>query len=284
MKCIGLLAILACVPTAAVAATTPAPPGRADSAAGVAKAPAALDLRLASDGWGDASVKDASSVLKSAASQLLAHFPGAQLEPIRVHPSGGPITLFKRNSDGEVVVKLSTRDRLWAQYAFQFAHELCHVLCRCTPRDSGNKWFEESLCETASIYALRGMSRSWQTQPPYPNWKDYARHLSKYADERMADFALPQGMTLAQWYEQNAPVLRKDAVDRKKNGVVARALLPIFERTPAGWGAVWWLNERVTNTAQTFPEFLKAWHEAVPKEHRPFVREVAEQFGVKIAG
>ena len=37
-----------------------------------------------------------------------------------------------------------------------------------------NSWLEESLCETASLFTLRAMSRSWSIAPPYPAWKNYA--------------------------------------------------------------------------------------------------------------
>ena len=64
-----------------------------------------------------------------------------------------PIVLFKRGPRGGSSL-LNTSDRYWCQYAFQFAHEIGHILCRYKDGDSTNKWFEETLCETASLYAL----------------------------------------------------------------------------------------------------------------------------------
>ena len=113
-------------------------------------------------------------MLDSAGRELGQFFPDYKIEPIVVtRGHSGPITLFHRNDRGEIVVRLDTEKTYWSQYAYQFAHEFCHVLCGFKPGYEGNKWFEETLCETASLYVMRGMSRTWKTSPPYANWKDY---------------------------------------------------------------------------------------------------------------
>ncbi len=70
----------------------------------------------------------------------------------------GPIVLFKKGENGEHLIKLATEKLHWAQYAYQFSHEICHVLCGYENDHQGNLWFEETLCETASLYCLRRMS------------------------------------------------------------------------------------------------------------------------------
>ncbi|MCP6756902.1 hypothetical protein NL533_35270, partial [Klebsiella pneumoniae] len=79
----------------------------------------------------------------------------------------------QRNDAREIVLKLDTSNTFWSQYAYQFAHEFCHVLCGYREDDPGTQWFEETLCETASLFVLRAMAREWKTAPPYPHWKDY---------------------------------------------------------------------------------------------------------------
>ena len=39
------------------------------------------------------------------------------------------ITLIRDSTHDPYIIKLSVRDTLWDQYAYQFAHEFCHVLC-----------------------------------------------------------------------------------------------------------------------------------------------------------
>ncbi len=38
------------------------------------------------------------------------------------------MTSFQRRGDGSAVVTLAVEGNQWAQFAYQFAHELCHVL------------------------------------------------------------------------------------------------------------------------------------------------------------
>jgi hypothetical protein len=244
--------------------------------------PPELKLRLATQGWGDASLTDVDAVLHSAGRQVLANFPGAKLDPIQVQPRGGPITLFKRSRDGSIVIKLDTSDRRWAQYSFQFGHELCHVMCRTDDNDTGNLWFEESLCELSSLYTLRRMGDEWKIHPPYPSWKSYAPHLTEYAQQRIDDHPLPKETTLAQWYRDNAEALRKNATDRDRNTVVAAALLPIFENEPTQWAAVQFLNQAKPREKQTFTERLQNWHDQSPAENRPFIRTVAMRFEIQL--
>ena len=109
------------------------------------------------------------------------------------HRAGYPITNFEREQSGRVAIGLTARNTRWAQNGFQFAHEFCHALANFSdnPRRSvryprhANSW-QESLCEMASLFTLRAMSRSWGIAPPYPAWKNYAPWLNHYAEQRLA--------------------------------------------------------------------------------------------------
>ncbi|MBE3132602.1 MAG: hypothetical protein IMZ55_03955 [Acidobacteria bacterium] len=241
-----------------------------------------LAIHPSAEGW-DAPGPDVEKVLRSAADALWAHFPGRSLKPILVEPQGGPIVLFARGPNGEYRVRLSTGKTYWAQYAFQFAHEFCHILCDFKEGDESNKWFEESVCETASLYALRQMSRTWRTDPPYPHWTDFAPHLRSYAEERLKDARLPRGTTLAAWYREHEATLRKDACQRDLNRVVAGELLALFEKEPRRWEALTWLNAAPATAPRTFEQYLADWHAQCPPAHQGFVRQVAERFGVRLA-
>jgi len=246
-------------------------------------APPALNLRVDKDNWKGDDPADVEAVLRSAARELLPHFPGIELEPLRVSGIGGPITLFAREPDGSIRIKLNTGGRLWSQCAFQFAHELTHVLCRYRPARHPNKWLEESLCETASLFVLRRMGESWKTSPPYPTWKSYAPSLTEYAQKRLTDHALPARESFVARYTENKPALLKSAVDRPRNTTIATVLLPLFEKSPQHWAAIYYLNEGKIDPDELFPACLQRWHDHTPKDHRLFIRELAAQFGIALA-
>jgi hypothetical protein len=213
---------------------------------------------------------------------LWAYFPASTLPPILVEPQGGPVVLYRHGPNGEYLVRLNTGDRLWAQHAFQFAHEFAHILANYDQHERCNKWFEESLCELASLFVLRRMAETWKLRPPYANWRDYAPALAAYADDRLRSARLPAGQTLDQWYRENEPRLRQEPCLREKNTVVAAALLPQFEKQPQSWEAITWLNDGTAHGARTFARYLGDWHARVPEKHRPLVRQLAREFGIEI--
>jgi hypothetical protein len=151
-----------------------------------------------------ASSADITALLRSAAFELWRHCPRTKLDGIDVyHRADHPQTDFKRTPNGRIAIGLAAQDTHWAQFSFQFAHEFCHMLANYSnsPQRSvrypppANFWLEECLCETASLFTLRAMSRSWQIAPPYPAWRDYAPWLNAYAERRLAlpEHHLPAG-------------------------------------------------------------------------------------------
>lgn len=263
-------------------------PSSNKAAAGGSKgfpATAKLVIRVEPGGWGGASARDIQKVLLSAGGELWRWFPGRRLKPIIVrHSSSGPITLYRRGAGGEYIVKLDVEGRHWAQFAYQFAHEFCHVLSNYDKKTSReHKWFAESLCEMASAFAIRRMAAAWKKSPPYPNWKTYAPALQKYADDLLRKGPrLPAGTTLAQWYRDNEAALRKEPCDRRKNKVVAYELLGLFEASPAGWEAVGCLNMADAEASGgSFAGHLAAWRKRCPERHKKLVGRIMELFGMK---
>jgi len=229
-----------------------------------------------------ADIQDVQHVLHSAAGELWRCFPERSLPPIIVAPQGGPIVWHRRGLNGEYYVQLGTGGTYWCQYAYQFAHEFCHILCGYTDDEKSNKWLEESLCEMASVFAMRRMAETWKVRPPYPNWREFAHNLRTYADDRLKKGELPPNTAFVAWFGQNEPAMRKEPCLRDKNNVVAAAMLPLFERQPERWEAVTWLNARPSREARTLEQHLKAWRDSCPEKHRPSVTEIAAVFGIAL--
>lgn len=229
---------------------------------------------------------DIRAVLDSAGRELWRHFPDHRIEPfVVVRGESGPITLFERNERREIVIQLHTDGMFWSQYAYQFAHEFCHVVCGARPGDRSNLWFEETLCELASLAVMRGMARTWRTDPPYPNWRDYRDSLRDYADDAIrrrphVDEIVRLGLPV--FYRRHEAQLRGNPVDRDMNGSIAVVLLGAFEARPERWEAVRWLNTGKTEATRSFDGYLGDWHAAVPERHRAFVEDVAALFGRRL--
>ncbi len=235
--------------------------------------------------WAGGQPNDILAVCNSTADSMLKFVEDKPGEPVILERSAkqGPMVVFGKTAEGRRRVLLNTSGRFWSQYAFQFSHEVCHILCNYRNGNKANQWFEESLCETASLFALREMGKSWKTKPPYPNWKSFAPHLTKYAQDRIDATSPLDGQSLADWYRENRMELRANGTVREKNAVVARALLELFEKHPAGWQAVRSLNQWKKERELSLEEYLTDWHERVEKEHKGFVKEIAAMFEITIA-
>lgn len=246
----------------------------------ISAAASPIDIRIVPDGF-DSKEEDILAVLTSTTRELSKHFPDYEIEPVVIlRGSDGPITLYQRNIRGEIVVRLDTQKTYWSQYSYQWAHELCHILAGFRDDSRENKWFEESLCEVASLYALRRMSESWEKDPPFPHWKSYRQSLKKYVDQVMAtraDIALED---LPSFYQKHWTNLREKSNDRNLNGTFAKTLLPLFEKDPSRWEAIRYLNVTPARKALSLRAYFSKWHHDAPERHRPFIRELGVLFGL----
>ena len=252
----------------------------AASSSTVAAAAAPLRWRLAAEGWGSASAADIRAVLASVIGELWPFFPGRTLEPFIVQRGrNGPIVHYTRNALGEIVVVLDTRDTFWCQYAYQFSHEFCHILCAFDDDWKGNQWFEESLCECASLFVLRRLAFTWARTPPFEAWRSFAPRFREYADNAVAALPRIPDRELAAWRRSREGDLRNNPLDRDRNKVVALGLLRLFEADPRRWRTITWLNSTPSPENETFDQYLAKWHRASPQPFRAFIREVAALLG-----
>lgn len=260
------------------------------SAANISKP---LDIRVQTNGFGTASSADLTALLQSAGFELWRHCAGTQLSGIDVyHRPDYPQTDFKRTPAGRIAIGLAAQDTHWAQYGFQFAHEFCHSLANFSNRPrqlvryppQANFWLEESLCETASLYTLRAMSRTWRTKPPFPSWKNYAPWLEAYAGQRIArrEHQLPARKRFLDWFREHHSALRSNSQLRECNTIIAIQLLPIFEAEPHGWEAVTFLNHESVDTNESLAKHFAQWRSHCPGDQRSFVRTLAAVFGIKL--
>ena len=88
------------------------------------------EIRIISNEWGTGHTKDIIKVLTSVGEILLPLGGNKPYPPLWVGKSEkGPIVLYQRGKKGEYIINLNTQDRYWCQYAFQFSHEIGHILC-----------------------------------------------------------------------------------------------------------------------------------------------------------
>jgi hypothetical protein len=240
--------------------------------------------------WGHARPADIELVLYAAAWSLQQFAPERKVAPVRVVPgSGDPQVFYQKNARSEYVVRLTAKDRRWAQYAYQFAHEYCHILARFDNKDiehgqlvARHQWFEETLCELSSVYVLRRMAKAWEDSPPVPEWRDYAPALAEFADIVLSKEARDEAAKedLAGWYSRHQHALAIDPRQWKRNEVGAYLLLPFFETSPASWAAIGYLNSERAAASASFAQYLQNWRRALPPTRRGLADQIIDAFGL----
>lgn len=253
-----------------------------------AEAPA---LAVVEGGWGSAQPQEIDAVLRG----VVAVFPQAAGQvppPVRVrHRYGGPQINYDREGDGWLTVYLSARNDRWYQYVYQFAHEYCHLLSRFDRKEQAgeivrdNQWFEEALCETASLYALRRLARDWCDGAGDAWRREAAAQFSRYARQLLDEPHRTPGLqaTLAAWYDRHRETLRTRAYERELNEVVATELLPLFEQDAGRWAALASLRQGEAPPGQSFADFLARWAQAAPAASRSLVPSIQTLFGLRSA-
>ena len=236
-----------------------------------------MKIAIEPHGWGEAGPRDIGTLLSDVASHInrLMRDPFAGSIQVVPAPCGDfiPMIHYRASRQDPITIQLTARDRKWAQFAYQFAHEFCHALSNYELlRSNPNKWFHEALCELASVFTLRRMAETWPTLSPYPNWADYADSLASYADDLLADEErrLPVGITLATWLSTHEAELRNNAYLRPKNAVVAYTLLPIFEEEPEGWNTI----RKLPVSSGSLTEYLEDWHQRVDAADERFIKRL----------
>jgi hypothetical protein len=252
-----------------------------------------VSIRVMPGDWGGANRQDVENLLISVARELWVYFPERSLKPIIVTPAERhPVAGYSKGPDGEYFVYLSARGRHWSQYAYQFAHEFAHILSNYEKHGRSlvrrNQWFDESLCETASLFTLRRLGATWLKgdSVPYPHWQSYGAALQTYVRDLLAlpHRALPAKSAFADWYRGNSEVLDQNPYLRERNELVARMLLPLFEEHPEAWSTIAYLNLQESDATGSFQQYLANWHRNTPERLRPFVVKIIELFGFPVPG
>lgn len=240
------------------------------------------EFHLHTDGWGQGQLQDISKLLDSVISNFYTCLDIGQITEKTVYvinsknktpPTDYPeiIKLDKFN-----LIYLNTSDRLWSQYSYQFAHELCHHVVDSDFYIKNDKfgWFEEALCELASIFCIDKMSQTWQTNPPYPHWKNYSSSLTEYVTDIIRKPENKISKTFKSWLTENLELLFKDRYKRTENRIVALQLFPLFKQKPKVWTTIQYLKFIKVTDDMTFDNFLEAWTELVPDNLKELLNEI----------
>ena len=192
-----------------------------------------------------------------------------QPEAIRVdsHTSGPPHIWL--HYDGTpvawIIVDIGPRD--WSKLAYQFGHELGHVLCNSWRADAKPanpcQWLEEALVEAFSIRGLGLLAESWARDPPFPGDQAFGGAIRRYRDDLLAKsqaVATGQGAAdnLAAWFQARRGTLETEGGAMGAAPLVL-AVLADLEAEPAGLDGMGSLNRWPGRSGVPIEDYLRRW-------------------------
>ena len=176
-------------------------------------------LTVANGNWGATSLAAVRAVLGSAYDILTNAFGTGPDAPVRVARwDQGPRTL---HDNRPYEIRLNARDRYWCQYVYQFSHELCHVMVGFDHyKVHRHKWFEETLCELASLFVLYRLAAVWDEAPPPDiiGVQDFASNHRTYADDIQTKYRTILDGHLPEWLTRNIESLEAIHADGTSTG------------------------------------------------------------------
>ncbi len=239
------------------------------------------NLELGGD-WGGSTSTDVAAVIKTMRTACLAGVAlvsDRQPEKLRVDDQAGSNPSVWLHSDfpttAWVVVIVGTRD--WCNLAYQFGHELGHVLCNSWEPDAAPRnpcqWIEEALVEAFSLRGLGRMADDWERAPPFPNDNAYAGSIRSYRETILASYrtaAHDQGIAagFGAWFKAHQAFLDQHGGVDDVRGAVS-TMLGLLEGdagTVADMGA---LNRWPGRSGVLLPDYLDLWEQSCAELNAP---------------
>jgi hypothetical protein len=187
------------------------------------------------------------------------------------HTSGPPAVWL--HDDGTsiawVIVDIGPRD--WSKLAYQFGHELGHVLANSWGPDAKPRnpcqWLEEALVESFSIRGLRLLADSWERDPPFPGDAAFGGAIRTYREHALAGyraFASEVGADrgLAAWFRAYRLEMEIDGGVTGPGRAAVPALVAELEVATDRVEDLGALNRWPGRSAVAMEEYLRAWRQS----------------------
>jgi len=255
--------------TAAHAADAPSP-RRRDGKAILAAAP----IEVGGD-WGGSRPQAARVVVSRMRDACLAGvrlMSDRQPERIRVDNHAGELPHiwlhFDRAPFAWIVVNIGPRD--WSRLAYQFGHELGHVVCNIWSPEGNSAepaaaaWLEEALAEGFSIRGLALLADAWANDPPFPGDSAFAGAIRQYRDRlvtRYQTIATEHGATadLATWFRARRGALESNGDIRGPAAAAVTAFLAEMTADPAAIEALGALSRSPPQSGRSLEDYIDLW-------------------------
>ncbi|CDX40921.1 conserved exported hypothetical protein [Mesorhizobium plurifarium] len=184
---------------------------------------------------------------------------------IWLHPDG--------NSMAWIIVDIGERD--WSKLAYQFGHELGHVLANSWQADAKPappcQWLEEAMVEAFSLRGLGRLAESWTADPPFAGDDAFGDAIAEYRQniikgyEALAD---TQGLTRdpAAWFADHRSEIEIPGLNPFAQAM-SLTFLKEYEQVPESIEAIAALNRWPGRSGIPVAEYLQRWKDSCAELH-----------------
>ena len=228
-------------------------------------------IELAGD-WG--------RMLEGAADQVVERMRHACLDGVRLvsdrqptrlrvdeHTSGTPAIWLHPDGTSMAWIIVDIGERDWSKLAYQFGHELGHVLCNSWQPDAKPappcQWLEEAMVEAHSLRGLGRLARSWKQNPPFAGDNAFGDAIARYRQDiidRYTALADSQGLTrdAAAWFTDHRGEIEMPALNPFAQAI-SLTILAEYDRAPDCIEALGALNRWPGRSGLAIGEYLRQW-------------------------
>jgi hypothetical protein len=187
-----------------------------------------------------------------------------QPEKVRVeeHSSGPPAIWLHADppKTAWIIVDIGALD--WCKLAYQFGHELGHVLCNSwgplAKPAPPCQWLEEAMVEAFSIRGLGLLASNWEQKPPFPHDERFAKAIREYRSNLVEKYKKTSWQVssndIAAWFRAN-----RDPVEHTKGDAAVITLLAEEEADTACVEDLGAVNRWPGRSAVPLEEYLSLW-------------------------
>lgn len=194
---------------------------------------------------------------------------------VEEHSSGSPAIWLhdEPRKTAWIIVDIGGRD--WCKLAYQFGHELGHVLANSWQSTAKpqppTQWLEEAMVEAFSIRGLGLLAASWEKSPPFAGDALFAKAVRQYRADliegyRKAGQPKP-GAEFAAWFRKTRAHLEQGGGEAA--GPAILAILAELERGPAAVEDLGALNRWPARSAAPLEQYLALWQASCAQLQTP---------------
>jgi hypothetical protein len=194
---------------------------------------------------------------------------------VEAHSSGSPAIWLHDDPrrTAWIIVDIGGRD--WCKLAYQFGHELGHVLAnswQATAKPQPpTQWLEEAMVEAFSLRGLGLLAASWEKSPPFAGDAPFAKAIRQYRADLIEGYGKSgrpkPGAEFAAWFRKTRGMLEKGGGEAA--GPAILAILAELERGPTMVEDLGALNRWPSRSAAPLEAYLAFWQASCAQIQTP---------------